>query len=508
MRFMDYSLAIVTSFITVFTTSIAHSQTGVRSYNDQTSSTTTAKVLEPRTIEEAVAFIKTAAQNGTKLRLSGASHSTSSLILGDADYLSTKSLNRIGNIESLNGETTITVEAGVRLGQLAKHLDKHGYSFGFAFPAYQDLTIGGVIATGSHGSSRRHVAISSQAVREVSLINGYGELVQIDARSPQLFKAAKTSLGLLGAIVELKIKIEPQFNLEMKTSVLADETRLLQDHEVNFGSRADYNAIAWFPYNNTAISFAATKTSTPAMNEGENVTLGTSSENSIRDHFASFLLKYGRQFNVLNQIAEYFRVEGLKSNPPFVFKNDGKDVHSETVVAPSHRITLSRALPMSSLYTLYDYSFSFPESEAFAVLSTVRDFSRRHNYRFPMTGVYLRFASSDGGSYVSHVERPGQGVVAYVVAEFLEYKPYGLGAPEATDRDTYRNELIDLLISKHKVVFHWGKNQDSIFSRSKISETYGKNLSEFLAEVRRMDPKEMFGSSYLSKLLSEPNRSH
>jgi FAD/FMN-containing dehydrogenase len=134
----------------------------IRSYNHQTVETRdSSRIYHPHTVEEIQAILIEANSEGRKIRAAGENHSTSSVILGDGDYIRTSQLNKIGLIETDGTNTFVTVESGVKLGHLSDYLATKGFSLGFAFPAYRGLSIGGLVATGSHGSSRKHIAVSS-----------------------------------------------------------------------------------------------------------------------------------------------------------------------------------------------------------------------------------------------------------------------------------------------------------------------------------------------------------
>jgi hypothetical protein len=118
-----------------------------------------------------------------------------------------------------------------------------------------------------------------------------------------------------------------------------------------------------------------------------------------------------------------------------------------------------------------------------------------------MVGVYLRFGHSDGGSDLSHIERPGSSSIPFVMAEFMEYRPVGgprlIGTRHAQETD----QLIRLLIEKHHVSFHWGKNSDEIFEESDLAKLYGENLKEFRTQMQVLDPRGMFRTEFMERLL-------
>ena len=81
-----------------------------------------------------------------------------------------------------------------------------GYALN-TFSWFIDQTVGGAVATGTHGSSMRFGSLSEQVVAmTVALPNG--TMAEItDATHPHLMKAMRVSVGRLGIIIDLTFKI-------------------------------------------------------------------------------------------------------------------------------------------------------------------------------------------------------------------------------------------------------------------------------------------------------------
>ena len=75
-----------------------------------------------------------------------------------------------------------------------------------AFPWFVDQTVGGAVATATHGSSLRHGSLSSQVVSlTVALANG---TVCELSDSTRVFDAARAGLGRFGVVVRARLKIQ------------------------------------------------------------------------------------------------------------------------------------------------------------------------------------------------------------------------------------------------------------------------------------------------------------
>lgn len=79
-----------------------------------------------------------------------------------------------------------------------------------AFPWFIDQTIGGAVATGTHGSSMSEGSLSSQ-VASIEVVIANGSVITVDREDDShLFRALGVSVGRLGAITKVKMSIVPQ----------------------------------------------------------------------------------------------------------------------------------------------------------------------------------------------------------------------------------------------------------------------------------------------------------
>lgn len=116
-------------------------------------------------------------------------------------------------IEVHEDKMTVSVAAGVPQRTLLTHLAKfktakapEGYTLG-SHCWFIDQTIGGVVATASHGSSLTHGSVSDQLVA-VDLMVANGTTITITREGhPHLFRAVHCSVGRLGIITRLELRI-------------------------------------------------------------------------------------------------------------------------------------------------------------------------------------------------------------------------------------------------------------------------------------------------------------
>jgi glycolate oxidase FAD binding subunit len=110
-------------------------------------------------------------------------------------------------------EMLVVVQAGMRCTALAELLAEHGQEWPADSPP--DSTVGGVIASGSSCARRLRVGPIRDTVVEMELVTGDGRTVHSGARTVKnvtgydLHRLATGSLGTLGVITQLALKVRP-----------------------------------------------------------------------------------------------------------------------------------------------------------------------------------------------------------------------------------------------------------------------------------------------------------
>jgi xylitol oxidase len=122
--------------------------------------------------------------------------------------------------------STVTVGSGMRYGDLAGIVDRAGYALG-AMASLPHISVGGAIATGTHGSGDRTGSLAS-AVTAIELVTADGDLVTMDDNHPD-FPGAVVSLGALGIVTRVTLRVEPRFQVAQSVYQRLPWTAL-QDH--------------------------------------------------------------------------------------------------------------------------------------------------------------------------------------------------------------------------------------------------------------------------------------
>jgi glycolate oxidase FAD binding subunit len=114
-------------------------------------------------------------------------------------------------------ELAITMRAGTPLAGVEALLAEHGQQFPFEPPHFgAAATIGGMVAAGLSGPRRPYAASVRDAVLGVRLLNGQGQVLSFGGRVMKnvagydLSRLMAGSLGVLGVLLAVSLKVAPQ----------------------------------------------------------------------------------------------------------------------------------------------------------------------------------------------------------------------------------------------------------------------------------------------------------
>ncbi|XP_009615106.1 probable L-gulonolactone oxidase 6 [Nicotiana tomentosiformis] len=206
----------------------------------------------PTTEEELIAVVANATMIKRKMKVTTRfSHSIPKLVCPDGEdglLISTKFLNKILSVDKEN--MSITVESGVTLKQLISEAAKSGLVLPYA-PYWWGLTIGGLIGTGAHGSSLwglgssvHDYILQLRIVTPAEAAQNYAQIRTLENGNPEL-DAARVSLGVLGVISQVTLKVEPVFKRSITLSERNDSE--LGDEAVVFGRKHEFADFTWYP---------------------------------------------------------------------------------------------------------------------------------------------------------------------------------------------------------------------------------------------------------------------
>src|SRR3954469_23726006 len=216
-----------------------------------------AAIEEPGSEAEVADALSRAAASGRSVRAAGSGHSFSDIACTDGVMVRLGRMNRV--LETNGG--LATVEAGIALHELGPALAERG----LAMENLGDVdkqTLGGALATGTHGTGARFGNLSSQ-VERLRLVTAAGETLECSADvDPDLFRAARVGLGAVGVVTAVTLRCVPAHVLHR-----VDEPRPLDETLGRLDELAEEHEhfeLFAFPYPNPALPRATDRTDAPA----------------------------------------------------------------------------------------------------------------------------------------------------------------------------------------------------------------------------------------------------
>ena len=173
--------------------------------------------MYPESIQDVVEVIELARKKGKKIRVVGSGHSFTPLVQTEEILVSLDEMKGIVNIDT--EKMVAEVWAGTKLHELGKLLEEKGY-------AQENLgdidsqSIAGAISTGTHGTGITFGSLSTQVIEITAVLSTGETIVCSESRECGILEAFQLSLGMLGIIVRIKLKIIRAYSLCMKVKTV------------------------------------------------------------------------------------------------------------------------------------------------------------------------------------------------------------------------------------------------------------------------------------------------
>ena len=202
----------------------------------------------PRSTEEIGNAITAAAKEGLTVRALGSGHSFTPAAATSGVALDLSGWTGVVNTDLDSG--LITVRSGTTIRELNATLD----TLGLAMANLGDIdaqTVSGAISTGTHGTGAGLGGIATQ-VAGLELVLADGSVVSCsEDENPDLFSAARVSVGALGVLSTVTLQCVPAFTLAADERPMALEEVLARFGE--FAAGNDHFEFYWFPYGKNAL---------------------------------------------------------------------------------------------------------------------------------------------------------------------------------------------------------------------------------------------------------------
>ena len=411
-----------------------------------------ARIERPNTHDELVAAVR---NTDMPIRVLGAGHSFAPLAATDQLALQLDGLRGLELVDSERRE--VTVLAGTRLGDLGARLAEHG----LAIENQGDIdtqSLAGAMSTATHGTGARLGCIASQALA-LTLVTATGDtLVLTRDQDCARLQAAAVSLGCLGVISQVRLRVCAAYRLRDVRRTLPLDQCLAQLDATTAAHR--HFEFFWFPYSNLAL------TKTLDIVEGESSGLG-----KPRGWLTSMLL---------DNLGLWLSCQACRVAPrwtPALNRFCAHALDESEYLGPAHRI-----FPTPRLVRFHEVEYAVPAARGPDCLREIRTFitDRKLPVSFP---IEYRLVAGDDLFLSPFYERDSATISVNM------FHPV-----------TYRElfDGVEAIFQNHAGRPHWGKMHSA---RPAYLRRLYPHWDDFLRIREELDPTGRFLNAHLRSVL-------
>lgn len=187
-----------------------------------------------------------------KVRMYGHRYSSADICAGNELLLDMTKMDRLLHVDLEKKE--ITIEPGMTLAHLCNIAEEHGWTLP-CLPDIDAVTIGGALATGTHGTGREGQLLAQYMVH-CHLVKADGSLLEIH-EDDEIMPAVRLSLGTLGIMSRVTFRCVDNYTLHVKERPSRDEEWLTQLDDLLV--RHEFVRILWLPHTDHGYLITADK---------------------------------------------------------------------------------------------------------------------------------------------------------------------------------------------------------------------------------------------------------
>lgn len=406
----------------------------------------------PKTVGDVVDLLSLCKNEGKSIRAVGAGQSFTPLAVTSELLVSLDGLSGIDSVDTEHN--LVTVGAGTTLKRLGTLLSQHGY----AMENLGDInaqTIAGAISTGTHGTGSDFGYISTQ-VTMLTIVTPNGGILDVsEQKNSDYFLALRLSLGLLGIIVKVQLRVVPIQQMVSENYLMPLDECLEQVNELKRNNR--HFEFYWFP-----------RTETVQVKLMNSTNLPTTKKNSFQELVVENGLFWG--------MSELCRIQPTLTKPVSYISAKGVPVSKN--VGQSHEMYTTRRL-----VKFYEVEYSVPAAIVTTVLKDIQHVidKKKIQVHFPLE---CRFVKRDTIWLSPAFERD----VAFIAVHMYKGMHY---------QDYF--DALEEVFQYHGGRPHWGKMHT--MSADQLQAAY-PHFDDFLSLRRKLDNNGMLLNEYLKRLFT------
>ncbi|GAA2490762.1 D-arabinono-1,4-lactone oxidase [Streptomyces gobitricini] len=409
----------------------------------------------PASVQELADTVRTAAEEGLRVKTVGTGHSFTSIAATDGVLVRPDLLTGIRRID--RRRMTVTVESGTPLKRLNTALAREGLSL-TNMGDIMEQTVAGATSTGTHGTGRDSASIAAQ-IREVELVTADGRVLTCSEKeNPEIFAAARIGLGALGIVSAITFAVEPVFLLTAREEPMTFD-RVTSEFDALHAENEHFE-FYWFPHTGNCNTKRNNRSAGPPAPPGR-----------VSGWIDDELLSNGL-FQVVNSLGR-----AVPATVPAIARVASRALSARTYTDIPYKVFTS---PRRVRFVEMEYAL--PREAAVEALRELKAMVDRSPLRvsFP---VEVRTAPADDITLSTASGRDS----AYIAVHMYKGTPYRSYFTAA-----------ERILTAHGGRPHWGKlhTRDAAY----LAEVYPR-FGEFTALRDRLDPERMFGNDYLRRVL-------
>jgi L-gulonolactone oxidase len=392
-----------------------------------------------------------------KIRFFGTKQSSADIAAGIETLIDITTYNKIVSYD--DSEHTVTVQSGLILGDLLEAIEAKGWCIP-CLPDINTITIGGALATGTHGTSGK---LLCEYMTSCTLVLADGSLQTI-TEGDELMDAVRVSLGALGVMSTVTFKCEPLYTLHVKEFPENDAEWLPKIKERI--KKHSFLRILWMPH--TDHGYVIT---------GDKIDPNT----EIKEDLGPAYLKHRRTASkILYKYSHLY---------PWITAIANKIIHKAFFSSTKeHKGSLYQATvtkSRGSVIELAEWTIGLDKfPQVFEELKTeINKWSNKSFIHIPMD---VRFIQKDNSwlSYAYKEDMVTMGCVSRNAATADSYEAF---------------KSIEKIFLKYGGKPHWGKRFAA--KNNQLTKIYTK-WEDFKVLRQKMDPTDKFLNPYLTKLFN------
>ncbi len=417
---------------------------------------TPAGWAHPADEAEVCDVVRGAAAAGRTVRVVGGGHSWSDGVVTDGVILRLDRLDQLVAVDEQRG--LATAQAGMRLRAFNDALAARGWALAVVGSIDQQ-SLAGLLATGTHGSSLVHGNLSSFIVA-MRIVTASGEVLVLDEGDPRL-PAARVSLGALGVVTEVTLRVERAFQVAETTTPVSFEAGVAA--LATLAGESEWAKLWWLPHTDTALIFRGERCVSPATYSARRRAVD---ERVINAQVFRWVLALGSAvpalIPALNRLvaAIHFRAGRVVGRSDLVLSLAMPPVHRES-------------------------EWAIPVAHAVEAIRRLRAAIDTQGLRVNFI-VEARYVKGDANWMSPAYER-----------DSIQFGAYVGGSP---DREAFFAAAA-AIAADYGGRPHWGK--EGAFDAALIRRVYPQ-AAAFAALVRQLDPTGVFRNRFVERVIGEP----